>query len=206
MNRSFQFVVVAIVSFFAFVGCGLQTGEASGTFDPGDPVDLPPACTDCPDAAPLASCEDYGELPPPVRSDRPWALTFHLRYLPPDTNSVQVLGTLPGMNWQSGIPAPCQGAECTLEIPHDDDFWPGAYVVTYVRGLPGQDIGGDDWASYGKDVKMLACMDGKAQRWIHCELENEFDAKTRVVSCGLEFYVSASGEILPAGNMEGFDG
>jgi hypothetical protein len=213
MERTFK-LIICLIAVFASVGCGLQTAEESGSYQ-DDPSSPPPACTDCdagvpdsadqPDAEPDV-CAGYGELPPPVRSDAAWQLKFHLRYLPPDTNSVQVLGDLPGMGGQSGIPAPCQDAECTLEIQHEEDFRARTYTVTYVRGLPGEDIGGDDWASYGKEAAMLACMPSAAQDWISCELEYRLDGSVAIVSCGLEIYVSESGDILPAGNMTGFGG
>jgi hypothetical protein len=196
MKRSFS-VLATVATALVLTACGLDATGSDGT----DAV----ACTDC-GTTPVDECSAYGKLPSPIRSVAPWQITVHLRYLPADTNTVSVVGTLPGMNWQVGIPAPCQDAECTLEIPHDEFFVAGEYEITYVRGLPGDPIGGDDWASYGKDATMLACMPEKAQDWIGCDLEYGRNGSVRIVACGLTIHVSASGEILPAGNMAGFGG
>ena len=185
MRSKCLFAVVGLTALLTMVGCG---GDGS------DGMEIAPGC------------EDYGYLPPPLVVTGPWEVELSLHYLP-TTNTVMVVGELPYMGWEVGLPAPCRGSTCTFTMVRDSLFEANQYTFTYVDGLESMAGEGPDsprWASYGRDpdIDRVACMDGN--EFVYCRLVRGKSGELVSEGCGLRVRVEHDGRILPAGNMADF--
>ncbi len=142
-------------------------------------------------------------MPGPVMSPGAKQLRFSDRYIA-GSPCGDVLGTLPGTSWTSGLTIRDTNADHWLELDYTA-LAAGTYTFSYRdRACPGETPDRTNWALYG-DPTTMKMMSAASRAFINC---NWWNAATETVItgvtdpvCNLKVTVATSGAITGAGNM-----